>query len=387
MLLQEALRCPAGKTVACLLERSSSAFIGVWVRAAGNPTVRCQPLKRRVASCCRAGSIINGPSPLRRGANQLLSDSKLQIIETVRASLCKSGQRELPYAFLYDEIGSALFEVITLLPEYGLTRAETRLLGDHAAAIAGFFSSPVSVAELGSGTGTKTRLVLEAARSRGPVRYYPIDLSAYALDGCEQVLSDLPEVSIIRLNRSYLEGLAEAVSLRKPNEALLILFLGSTIGNLQPPEADSMLLTIRRLLQPGDAFLLGADIEKEIDRMLLAYDDPLGVTAAFNLNLLGHVNRLLGADFDRKAFTHEARYNQDAHRIEMHLRSRKRQIVNIRAGNFSVCLHENETIWTESSYKYEPQELLRMARRAGFEPVEQWRDQEWPFALNLWGAV
>lgn len=148
-----------------------------------------------------------------------------------------------------------------------------------------------------------------------------------------------------------------------------------------------MLLTIRRLLQPGDAFLLGADIEKEIDRMLLAYDDPLGVTAAFNLNLLGHVNRLLGADFDRKAFTHEARYNQDAHRIEMHLRSRKRQVVTVRAGNFTVCLHENETIWTESSYKYEPQELLRMARRAGFEPVEQWRDEEWPFALNLWGAV
>lgn len=317
----------------------------------------------------------------------LLSDSEMHLAEAVRTSFCKAGQRELPYACLYDEIGSALFEAITLLPEYGVSRAEMRLLRNHADVIASRISSPVAVAELGSGTGTKTRLILEAVRSHGPVCYYPIDLSSYALTVCEQALRDLPGISIAKLNQSYLEGLEAAVSLRRANEALLVLFLGSTIGNLQPAEAGSMLLNVRRLLRTGDAFIMGADIEKELAKMLLAYDDPLGITAAFNLNLLGHLNRSLGADFDLKAFAHEARYNQDEHRIEMHLRSRKRQTVTIQACNVNVCLHENETIWTESSYKYKPQDMLKMAQRSGFEPMEQWIDEEWPFALNLWGVV
>jgi dimethylhistidine N-methyltransferase len=309
-----------------------------------------------------------------------------QLAEAVCSSLSQRGQKELPYTYLYDELGSVLFEAITLLPEYGVSRAEARLLHNHAHAIARHLSSPLAVAELGSGTGTKTRTLLEAVcRSHKSVCYYPIDVSSYALDACAQTLGDLPGVSIVRLNHSYLEGLEAAVS-QRGSSALLVLFLGSTIGNLQPLEADSMLLNIRKHLRAGDAFLMGADLEKDIRTMLLAYDDPLGVTAAFNLNLLGNLNRSLGADFDLSAFAHEARYNQDHHRIEMHLRSMKSQTVTIRACNLSVTLREDETIWTESSYKYKPIDLLELARRSGFEPVEQWIDEEWPFALSLWSV-
>ena len=233
------------------------------------------------------------------------TDALHEFAMAVRGSLGKVGQRELPSMYLYDELGTALFEAITLLPEYGLTRAEQRLLRRHAGAMVEHLPPPVAVVELGSGSGTKTRWILEALADREPVAYFPIDVSAAALRKCHQELGHLGAVSMVGLERSYLEGLQEAAARRRPGQALLILFLGSSIGNFDPPAAENFLRDIRQHVQPGDALLLGTDVEKSVDAMLLAYDDPTGVTAAFNLNLLARINRELGGDFALQHFKHE----------------------------------------------------------------------------------
>jgi len=305
----------------------------------------------------------------------------------VRDGLGKPGQRELPSIYLYDEVGTALFEAITLLPEYGLTRADERLLRQYAAAVLERLPPPVVVAELGSGSGRKTRRLLETLARREPVRYYPIDISPTALARCEQELSALGAAGIVGVEKSYVEGLREVASQRRADQTLLVLFLGSTIGNFERPAAEQFLREIRLCLLPGDALLLGTDLEKPVDRMLLAYDDPAGVTAAFNLNLLARINRELGGDFALGHFAHEARWHEQARRIEMHLRSKLRQTVTIRDADFTCTLEEGETIWTEACHKYRIEEIPGMAARAGFLCEAQWVDDEWPFAENLWIAA
>ena len=305
----------------------------------------------------------------------------------VRAGLGKAGQRELPSMYLYDEIGTALFEAITLLPEYGLTRADERLLRQYAPAILEHLPPPVVVAELGSGSGRKTRWVLEALARREAVAYYPVDTSPSALAKCRQELSGMGALSIVGLETSYLDGLREVASRRRNGQTLLVLFLGSTVGNFEQPAAEQFLREIRQCLRPGDTLLLGTDLEKPVADMLLAYDDPAGVTAAFNLNLLARINRELGGDFVLKHFTHEARYNERGRRIEMHLRSTKQQTVTIREAGFTCTLQEGETIWTEACHKYRIEEIPGMAHRTGFTCEAQWVDSEWPFAESLWFAV
>src|SRR5262249_244420 len=189
-------------------------------------------------------------------------------------SFGKAGQRELPSMYLYDELGTALFEAITLLPEYGLTHAELRLLSRHAGAIVEHLPPPVSVIELGSGSGRKTRWILEALADREPIAYFPIDVSAAALLKCHQELGHLRSVGMVGLERSYLEGIQEAAAHRQANQTLLVLFLGSSIGNFDRPAAEHFLQDLRRHLKPGDALLLGTDIVKSVADMLLAYDDP-----------------------------------------------------------------------------------------------------------------
>ena len=311
----------------------------------------------------------------------------LDFARAVRDGLSKPGQRELPSIYLYDEIGTALFEAITFLPEYGLTRADERLLRRHAPAILEHLPPPVVVAELGSGTGRKTRWLLETLARREPVSYYPIDISPAALARCEYELSGLGAASIVGLETSYLEGLHNVASRRHPGQTLLVLFLGSTIGNFDRPAADVFLREIRRCLLPGDALLLATDLEKPTAQMLLAYDDPAGVTAAFNLNLLARVNRELGGDFVLRNFGHEARYHKRQRRIEMHLRSKRRQSVSIPEAEFTCTLRKDETIWTEACHKYRVEEIPAMAARAGFVCEAQWVDSEWPFAENLWIAA
>lgn len=300
----------------------------------------------------------------------------------VRSGLEKRAQKELPSKYLYDELGTALFEAITHLPEYGLTRADTRLLTAHAGDIARNVSAHAPVAEFGSGTGQKSRLILQAVGSR--VAYYPIDVSAEALAACSDELGDIADVHPVLA--TYLEGLATVTAGRHAREPLLLLFLGSTIGNFERRCVREFLAEVRDRLLPGDALLLGADLVKPAGQLLLAYDDPAGVTAAFNRNLLGRINRELGANFDLRAFEHEARYNEVERRIEMHLRSTTDQEVLIPRAGCTVEFYKGETIWTESSHKFEQQELTGMSADAGFEVRATWVDEVWPFAETLWIA-
>src|SRR6202158_382205 len=301
----------------------------------------------------------------------------------VRESLTKPGQRELPSKYLYDEVGSALFETICVLPEYGLTRADARLLEKYAGEIVGRLPSPIQVAELGSGSGKKTRWILEALSRRQMTYYYPIEISPSALAACAKELGQIDLVSVVGHEQPYLEGLRSVAEGRGERDHLLVLFLGSTIGNFDRDAGEEFLSEMRATLQPGDALLLGTDLEKSVELQLLAYDDPAGVTAAFNLNLLARINREMGADFDLACFRHEARWNSAERRIEMHLRSTCRQTVQIPGASLRVILDEDETIWTESSHKYKAEEISQMAASTGFRCEGQWTDREWPFAQNL----
>jgi uncharacterized SAM-dependent methyltransferase len=188
------------------------------------------------------------------------------------------------------------------------------------------------------------------------------------------------------LQQPYLEGLLSVAAARKPGEQLLVLFLGSTIGNFEWRAAELFLTEVRQALIPGDALLLSADLEKSLSQLLPAYDDPLGVTASFDLNVLARMNRELDADFDLSAFRHLARYDAAERRIEMHLLSTRAQRVTIPRAHCSVPFIEGETIWTESSHKFRPEELKEMGRRSGFRPLRQWLDAEWAFAQTLFVA-
>jgi L-histidine N-alpha-methyltransferase len=301
----------------------------------------------------------------------------------VRECLTKPGQRELPSKYLYDEVGSALFETVCVLPEYGLTRADARLLHEHASEIVDLLPLPVQVAELGSGSGKKTRWILEALSRLQKTYYYPIEISSSALAACEKELGQIDLVSVVGYEQPYLEGLRSVATRREDGEHLFVLFLGSTIGNFDRSAADAFLREVRQILQEGDALLLGTDLEKDIATQILAYDDPAGVTAAFNLNLLARINRELGANFNLAQFRHQVRWNEDERRIEMHLRSLERQTVTIPVAGLRIMFNEGETIWTESSHKYRPEGVIAMAKRTGFRVDGQWIDQEWPFAQNL----
>ena len=314
-----------------------------------------------------------------------LDDSVAEFAAGVCSGLSKP-QKELHSKYLYDELGSALFEAITHLPEYGLTRADERLLCEHASEMADLLPAMGHVVELGSGTGRKTRSILAAlSRRRLDLRYYPIDVSAEALTRCERELSGLADVRPLR--QSYLDGMARAVEERVSSQPLLVLFLGSTIGNFERPCAMAFLRDLRSAMHIGDSLLLGADLVKEPKRLLDAYDDPTGVTAAFNLNLLGRVNRELAGDFDLRKFQHVARWNESDRRIEMHLRSRVNQTVSLMACGRTFHFRAGETVWTESSHKFLPDEMHHMAAACGFRVEAQWLDRQWPFVESLWSAA
>ena len=200
---------------------------------------------------------------------------------------------------------------------------------------------------------------------------------------CERELSDIDAISIVGFEREYLDGLLEVAARRKPGQHLLVLFLGSTIGNFDRAAGLKFLSELRCILQPGDSLLLGTDLEKSSSQLIAAYDDELGVTAAFNLNLLARLNRELGADFDLAQFEHVAKINSEARSVEMHLQSRQRQIVSIPSAEVVVQFQEGETIWTESSHKYSADEIFETAQKAGFRCEVQWIDEQWPFAENL----
>lgn len=315
--------------------------------------------------------------------NSIISEAPAEFAVEVCRGLTKAGQKELPSKYLYDALGSRLFEAICELDEYGLTRADERLLRGHAHEMVLRIPGPMVVAELGSGSGKKTRWILEAVSRYRPTSYYPIEISATALAMCQRELADIDAVSIVGFEREYLDGLLEVASRRQEGQRILVLFLGSTIGNFDRPADVHFLRETRMILEPGDGLLLGTDLEKPIDQLIRAYDDPLGVTAAFNLNLLTRINRQLGADFVITQFEHEARFNFVTRSIEMHLRSTRDQVVTVRDAGISVPIRENETIWTESCHKYSVDEVTAMAADAGFRCEAQWIDDAWPFAESL----
>jgi L-histidine Nalpha-methyltransferase len=302
--------------------------------------------------------------------------------EAVLIGLTAARKRISPRYF-YDDLGSALFEAITLLPEYGLTRADERVLYTYAAEIAAHLDFVTQVAELGSGSGKKTRHILEALRrANHALCYRPIDVSQAALLSCGCKLQDICDIRPICAD--WMDGLEKIARTREGRGRLLVMFLGSSIGNLDRAHIPQFLRDVRKSLLPGDWFLLGADLVKDINEMLVAYDDPTGVTAAFNLNLLGRMNRELDADFDLRAFAHEVRWDETERRIEMHLLSGRNQRVYLRGLDLAVGFQAGETIWTESSHKFTKQELAEYARSSGFQAVMAWVDHEWPFAEVLW---
>ena len=241
----------------------------------------------------------------------------------------------------------------------------------------------VIVCELGSGSGTKTRWILEALSHRHLTWYFPIEISAAALALCQRELADIESIAVVGLEREYLDGLREVAAARQPEQRIFVLFLGSTIGNFSAPADLHFLQDIRAILRPGDALLLGSDLQKPAAKLLAAYDDPVGVTAAFNLNLLARINRELDADFNLKQFAHLARLNAATSSIEMHIQSLRRQTVAIRESDLSVTFEAGETIWTENSHKYSLDEIAALASNAGFRSEARWIDSEWLFAESL----
>jgi len=296
--------------------------------------------------------------------------------------------KQLQPKYLYDALGSTLFDAICRLPWYRITRAEHRLLERHSDAIASALSvaagaARVTVVELGCGKGDKIeRLVSAIDKQDATADIHLIDVSEQALRATRRRLRRFRHFSVTSHQTAYEDGLVRAAARRYDGPAIT-LFLGSNIGNFEPPDADAILRLIGSSLRDRDLLLLGADLVKPERDLLLAYDDPLGVTAAFNKNLLVRINRELGTDFDVASFDHEARWNPVERRIEMHLVSRRAQRVAMAAADLTAAFEEGESIWTESSYKYEAEEIVAMGAAAGFSLAQQWIDERARFALTL----
>ena len=304
--------------------------------------------------------------------------------EDVRRGLTTSPKVLYPKYF-YDELGSRLFEAITVLPEYYLTGAEAEILRRHAGEIVAALGGPVWALELGSGDSQKTRLVIDALLARqGTLEYVPVDISESAVEtSSRSLLFSYPDLRITAYVGEYHSALRRVRSERVAPGRTLVLFLGSTIGNLDPEERLALVRDVRHLLNPGEGFLLGTDLKKSESVLLPAYDDPLGVTAAFNLNLLARINRELGGEFDLAGFRHRVLYNREEGRVEMHLESRRAQTVAIRALGLEVSFEPGETIHTENSYKFDLGQVAALAAETGFEVRRTWTDSGGRFASHL----
>jgi L-histidine Nalpha-methyltransferase len=289
--------------------------------------------------------------------------------------------RQLPSKYLYDELGSSLFEAICRLPWYRITRAESSLLAKFAMAILQPLRRPLSIAELGCGSGEKLA-ILTANGGEATALIQLVDISAAALDMAQYRLEAIGYQNVLAHQSTYEEGLVRVARSRPPEGALILLFLGSNLGNFDPPVARELLCRIRSALRPGDALLLGSDLVKPEQELLLAYDDPLQVTAAFNRNLLRRINDELDATFDLQSFAHRALWDRGERRVEMRLVSRRRQTVEIGAAEYAVTFEAGEEIWTESSHKYEVDQIIAEGRATGFGPAEQWVDKDARFALT-----
>ena len=292
-----------------------------------------------------------------------------------------------PWLF-YDQKGSQLFEEITELPEYYVTRTERQILAEHAEEIvtAAAGGRDLSMIELGAGTATKTGLLLNAAVGlQGSVTYRPIDVSETALEEARTRLeAELPEVTVEPIVADYTEGMRQNGASHTGRK--LVLYIGSSIGNFSPADALEVLRGVRAQLLPGDCLLLGTDMVKDVDTLLAAYDDAAGVTARFNKNILVRINRELDANFNPKLFRHRARWNQEHSRIEMHLESLLAQKIALRGLDTEVRFALGETIHTENSYKFTDERVVAVLTRAGFKLRQQWSDPNHWFTVYLAAA-
>ncbi|WP_412034055.1 L-histidine N(alpha)-methyltransferase [Pollutimonas sp. M17] len=301
-----------------------------------------------------------------------------EFFEDMRRALAAAPHR-LPPKYFYDEKGSALFDRICELPEYYPTRTELDLLARHAGDIAQRMGTRAEIVEFGAGSLRKIRLLLDALDR--PARYLPIDISGEHLAACARRLkADYPDLALRPIVGDYTADIISwPVEEGFPPGRRYGFFPGSTLGNLDPPQALDFLRHARRLLR-GGALLLGVDLIKQPAILHAAYNDSAGITAAFNLNVLARANRELGTDFDIGQFAHAAFYNAPLRRVEMHLISRRRQTISLGTECFS--LDEGDTLHTECSYKYTVQGLQSMARQAGLQPTAAWVDTEKLFSLH-----
>jgi dimethylhistidine N-methyltransferase len=291
--------------------------------------------------------------------------------------------KRLASKYFYDDLGSALFDAITKLPEYYPTRAETEILRDWGWEIVRALDAPLEFLELGSGSAIKTRLLIEEAlRVQGKLRYAPIDISLDALRASSVTLVDTyPGLSIRAYAGDYFTVLGSA-ALQFEKKALA-MFMGSNIGNYQPHEARELLALIAAALRPGDGLLLGTDLKKERATLEAAYDDPTGVTSAFNKNLLARVNRELGGDFDLGNFEHLAVYDERRGCVDSFLRARRANDVFVSKIGLRTHFEEGDRIHTESSYKFDDATVAALATSAGFTTKKTWLDRSARFAVTL----
>lgn len=307
--------------------------------------------------------------------------------EEVRNGLTATPKTLSPWLF-YDAPGSALFEQITALPEYYVTRTERAIFRDHAPEILREAAAGHTLAaiELGAGTASKTGLLLEAAAAQqGSIDYHAIDVSASALDEAREHLErELTGVRVHTRVADYTDGLGQ---INVPGCRRLVLYIGSSIGNFEPAAAAQVLSAVRKELAPGDQLLLGADQVKDIDTLHAAYDDRQGVTAAFNKNVLRRINDELGADFNLELFRHQARWNPEASRIEMHLQSTRAQIVHIPGLHLELRFAAGESIHTENSYKFTDASITTLLTKGGFRIHRTWKDPKSWFGVYLAEAI
>ena len=290
--------------------------------------------------------------------------------------------KRLPSWLFYDEAGSALFERITELPEYYLTRTERAIFESYAGEILQAAGPSLTLVELGAGTATKTCILIEELLQRQPrALFYPIDVSPSALQQAERLLgSQFPQLRVNPIVSDYTSGV-EALS--RISGRKLVLYIGSSIGNFEPDASVVMLRRIRRSMTSGDAFLLGTDMVKSSKVVLPAYDDAQGVTAEFNKNILARLNRELDADFDLAAFHHVAVWNKRCSRMEMHLESIAAQNVFLAAIDMDVPFAAGERIHTENSYKYTAEMVDTILRESGFKLEQSWFDRQAWFGVHL----
>ncbi|MBV8883792.1 MAG: L-histidine N(alpha)-methyltransferase [Chroococcidiopsidaceae cyanobacterium CP_BM_RX_35] len=290
--------------------------------------------------------------------------------------------KSLPARYLYDDRGSELFEQICELPEYYPTRTETVILQRYADEIARL-TRACELVELGSGSSTKTRILLDAyAHQDYPLLYLPIDVSAGILESsARQLLADYPSLRVNGLVSTYELALAQLPPIQLPSR--MICFIGSTLGNLSLQECDQFFSQITATLKPGEYFLLGVDLQKPKHLLEAAYNDSQGVTAAFNLNVLDHLNRRFDGNFDTTQFEHRAFYNESQHQIELHLRSLRSQTVQLRTLDLTVQFETNETILTEISRKFDLEVLQQELLSQGLVPRQVWTDPNRWFGLLL----